>query len=51
LASEDLCGLCKYKDVGITCLERMQFLIDRFNTDPIEAKSAVMKEDTNCKKK
>ena len=45
---DDFCGICKHK-MGITCLRRLQYLIDKYNTVPEEAKNAVIKEDTNCK--
>mmetsp|Transcript_10432 Transcript_10432/g.18474 ORF Transcript_10432/g.18474 Transcript_10432/m.18474 type:complete len:339 (+) Transcript_10432:2-1018(+) len=48
---DDLCDECKYKGLGITCRERLQYLIDKYNSVPVEAKSSVIKEDTSCKKK
>ena len=47
---DDFCGTCKYKG-SFTCQARMDFLVDKYNNSPVEAKEAVIKEDANCKKK
>lgn len=47
---EDFCGKCKYKGF-ITCQKRVQFLMDNYHNTPIEAKTAVIKEDSTCEKK
>ncbi|KAL3769678.1 hypothetical protein ACHAW5_010259 [Stephanodiscus triporus] len=46
---DDFCGNCKNK-IASTCQDRLQYLIDNYNVVPGEAKAAVIKEDTNCKK-
>ena len=51
LAFDDLCADCKFKGMGLTCRARIQYLIDKYGTDPTEAKTAVIKEDNHCKKK
>mmetsp|Transcript_14540 Transcript_14540/g.31039 ORF Transcript_14540/g.31039 Transcript_14540/m.31039 type:complete len:137 (+) Transcript_14540:3-413(+) len=48
---DDFCGECSFKDMGITCQKRMQFLIDKYSNAPLEAKNAVIKEDSGCEKK
>jgi hypothetical protein len=45
----DFCGDCKNK-VTSTCRDRLQYMIDKYNLVPGEAKAAVIKEDSNCKK-
>ncbi len=46
---DDFCSNCKNKRAR-TCQDRLQFLIDKYDTDPEEARAAVIKEDSNCKK-
>ena len=47
---KDFCGDCKYKNF-ITCRERVDYLIDKYNNAPKEAKDNVIKDDPNCRKK
>mmetsp|Transcript_16144 Transcript_16144/g.30432 ORF Transcript_16144/g.30432 Transcript_16144/m.30432 type:complete len:648 (+) Transcript_16144:142-2085(+) len=47
---DDFCGECPFKDMGITCQKRMQYLIDKYSNAPLEAKNAVIKEDSGCEK-
>ena len=50
LAFEDFCGECKYKN-SFSCQERLDYLINKYDNVPKEAKDAVIKEDSNCEKK
>jgi hypothetical protein len=45
----DFCGDCKNKIAG-RCRDRLLYLIEKYNIVPGEAKAAVIKEDSNCKK-
>ena len=47
---KDFCSDCKYKNF-ITCRERVDYLIDKYNNAPKEAKDNVIKDDPNCQKK
>ena len=47
--STSFCGECKYRNFS-TCKERAQYLIDKYKTDPLEAKQSTINEDKNCKK-
>jgi len=44
------CGECKFKNL-FTCQERVKYLIDNYNNNPVEAKKNTIKDDENCKKK
>ena len=44
------CGECKFKNF-ITCQQRVKYLIDKYNNNPVEAKKNTIKDDANCKKK
>lgn len=47
---DDFCGDCKIINLGNTCQSRMEYLIQKYSLAPEEAKEAVIKQDTSCKK-